>query len=107
MAVIFELVFYIACVLLPLHLLMMYEFHRWKSAENLRRHGVVIRRFDALDDASEVIGSYCGARIHRTVTFQGMRYEFSGVVPRGNQDAIHRGELYLDPGLLYVNCDGS
>jgi hypothetical protein len=106
---IFQLMFYMGCVLLPLHLLVMHEFHRWKSTEyeHIRRHGVVIRRIDALDDASEVIGSYCGAEIHRTVTFQGMRYEFSGVVPSGDASAVRRDELYLDPGLLYVNCDGS
>jgi hypothetical protein len=105
--VILKLVFYILCILLPLHMLLMREFDRWMHAENIRREGVIVRRFDALDDASEVIGSYRGANIHRTVTFHGMRYEFSGVFPPGRHGALHRDELYLDPGLLYISCDGS
>ena len=107
MEVILKLVFYMLCILLPLHMLMMHEYQRWRNAESGRRYGVVVRRFDALDAASEVIGSYCGAEIHRTVTFHGIQYEFLGVVPTGEQGAVHEGELYLPPGLLYVNRDGS
>lgn len=107
MEAVFTLALYMLCVLLPLHLLIMRELHRLKSPEYIRQHGVIVHRFDALDDVSEVIGSYRGAEIHRTVTFKGMRYEFSGVVPSGHDGAVHRNELYLDPGLLYVSCDGS
>ena len=104
MEVILKLAFYMLCILLPLHMLMTREFYRWKRAESCRRQGVIVRRFEALDDATEVIGSYCGADIHRTVTFQGMRYEFTGIVPSGGRAAVRRDELYLDPGLLYISC---
>lgn len=105
--VVLKLFFYMLCILLPLHMLMTYQFHRWQKEQTVRRHGVVIDRFEALDGASEVIGSYWGAEIHRTVTFQGQRYEFSGVAPSGDPRALRRDELYLDPGLLYVSRDGS
>ena len=107
MEVVLKLLFYMLCILLPLHMLIFHEFHRWQASESARRLGVVVRRLDALDEASEVIGSYCGAEIHRTVTFHGVQYEFFGVVPTGEQETVHDGELYLPPGLLYVNCDGS
>lgn len=105
--VVLKLLFYMLCILLPLHMLMTYQFHLWQRERSARRHGIVIHRFEALDDASEVIGSYCGTEIHRTVTFDGMRYEFFGVVPENDRRALHRDELYLDPGLLYVSRDDS
>ena len=106
MEVILKLAFYMLCILVPLHLLMSREYVRWQRAQAPQLHGVVVRRFDALDGASEVIGSYCGAEIHRTVTFHGTQYEFFGVVPAGGQGTVRQGELYLPPGLLYVSCDG-
>jgi hypothetical protein len=63
---------------------------------------VIIRRPEALDARSEVIGNYLGAAIHRSVQFKGMQYEFAGVVPPRYQKRIDENELYLDPGLLYV-----
>jgi hypothetical protein len=107
MEVILKLAFYILCVLVPLHMLMAHEFHRWQRELAARRHGVIVHRFDALDEASEVIGSYGGVEIHRTVTFQGVQYEFFGVAPSGRSARLRRDELYLDPGLLYVSRDGS
>jgi hypothetical protein len=107
MEVILKLTFYILCVLVPLHMLMAHEFHRWQRELSARRHGVIVHRFDALDDASEVIGVYGGVQIHRTVTFQGVQYEFHGVASSGEQGKLRRDELYLDPGLLYVSRDGS
>jgi hypothetical protein len=107
MEVILKLAFYILCVLVPLHMLMAHEYCRWQRELSARRHGVIVDRFDALDDASEVIGIYRGVEIHDTVTFQGVRYEFFGVAPSGKQDRLRGDELYLDPGLLYVSRDGS
>jgi hypothetical protein len=107
MEVILKLAFYILCVLVPLHMLMAHEFHRWQRELSARRHGVIVNRFDALDEATEVIGIYCGVEIHRTVTFQGVQYEFFGVAPSGRQGTLRQDELYLDPGLLYVSRDGS
>jgi len=107
MEVVLKLAFFMLCVLVPLHMLMAIEFHRWQRAVASRRRGVVVHRFDALDDASEVIGNYGGVEIHRTVTFQGVQYEFFGVAPSGDGGRLRRDELYLDPGLLYVSRDGS
>lgn len=107
MEVILKLAFYILCVLVPLHMLMAHEFHRWQRELSARRHGVIVHQLDALDEASEVIGVYSGVQIHRTVTFQGVQYEFLGVAPSGGQGKLRQDELYLDPGLLYVNRDGS
>ncbi len=107
MEIILKLAFYMLCVLLPLHMLMTHEYLRWQRERNVRRRGVVVHRLEALDNASDVIGSYCGAEIHRTVTFEGTHYEFFGVAPSGKYDALRRDELYLDPGLLYVSRDDS
>jgi len=107
MEVILKLAFYILCVLVPLHMLMAHEYYRWQRELSARRHGVIVHRFDALDEASEVIGLYSGVGIHRTVTFQGVQYEYFGVAPAGWQGKLRRDELYLDPGLLYVSRDGS
>jgi hypothetical protein len=95
-------VVFMLCILLPMHVLVMREFERWDSPEYFRRHGVIIRRPEALEAAAEAIGSYRGAGIPASVTFKGMRYEFAGVVPPRYQAAIRENELYLDPGLLYV-----
>jgi len=107
MEVILKLAFYMMCILVPLHMLMAHEYHRWQRDLATRRHGVVVHRFDALDDASEVIGVYGGVEIHRTVTFHGVQYEFFGVAPSCNLDTLRRDELYLDPGLLYISRVGS
>jgi hypothetical protein len=107
MEAILKLAFYMMCVLVPLHMLMAHEFHRWQRELATRRHGVIVHRFDALDDASEVIGIYSGVEIHRTVTFQGVQYEFFGVAPSREEGMLRRDELYLDPGLLYISRDGS
>jgi len=107
MEVVLKLAFYMMCILVPLHLLMAHEYHRWQRDVATRRHGVVVHRLDALDAASEVIGVYGSVEIHRTVTFQGVQYEFFGVAPAGDLGMLRGDQLYLDPGLLYVSRDGS
>jgi hypothetical protein len=98
----------LSCVLimlaiaLPLHWAVLHELERWESPEYFRRYGVIVKHEQALDDAAEVIGMYCGAPIHRSVTFKGMVYEFAGVVPPRRQKRIDENELYIEPGLLYV-----
>jgi hypothetical protein len=89
-------------IALPLHWAVLYQLERWESPDYFRRYGVVIRHPDGLDAAAEAIGSYCGAVVHRTVTFKGMVYEFAGVVPPRYQRRIDANELYIEPGLLYV-----
>jgi hypothetical protein len=89
-------------LLLPLHWAVIRELGFWESPEYFRRFGVIVRRAEALDEMAEVIGSYRGAVIYRTVTFKGMAYEFSGVVPTGYEKRVDENELYIEPGLLYV-----
>lgn len=87
------------CLVLPLHAVVMWQFSRWESPEYFRRHGVVIRRREALEQVGTVIGAYCGAPVHDTVTFMGMAYRFHGIVPPAYR--VRASELYVDPGLLY------
>jgi hypothetical protein len=98
----------LSCVLimlaiaLPLLWAVLHELERYESPEYFRRYGVIVKHEKALDDATEVIGRYCGAAIYRSVTFKGMVYEFAGVVPPRYQKRIDENELYIEPGLLYV-----
>ena len=89
---------------LPFHWAVMAQLARSESPEYFRRYGVIIRRTEALEARTEVIGHYRGTPIHRSVTFKGMEYEFAGVVPPRYQSRIGENELYLDPGLRYVFC---
>jgi hypothetical protein len=87
---------------LPFRWAVMQELAYWESAEYFRRFGVIIRRPEALDARSEVIGRYADVPIHRAVTFKGLEYEFAGIVPPRYQARIDENELYLEPGLLYL-----
>ena len=73
-----------------------------ESPEYFRRHGVIIKRLEALDTIGEVVGRYLNAPIYRSLGFKGMDYEFAGVVSPGHQHRIDESELYLEPGLLYL-----
>jgi hypothetical protein len=85
-------------IALPLHWAVQYELERWESPDYFRRYGVVVKRPEALDAAAEVIGTYCGAAVHRSVTFKGMTYEFAGVVSQKYQDASTRTSSTSSPG---------
>jgi hypothetical protein len=98
----FYFVVIFASLMLPLHWLMMAQFAWWNSPEYFRRYGVIIRRMEALDACTEVIGHYRGAPVYRSVAFKRMEYEFARVVSPRYQARIDENELYLDPGLLYV-----
>lgn len=89
----------LVCLVLPFHLLVVWQFARWDRPEFFRRHGVVIRRRDALGGTGPVIGSYAGEPVPATVTFKGMTYRFHGVVSPARK--VRAGELYLEPRLLY------
>lgn len=85
---------------------MISQLERWESPEYFRRHGVIIRHVEALDRTGEVVGRYLDAPIYASLGFQGMVYEFAGVVPERYQQRIDENELYLEPGLLYVTAAG-
>jgi len=67
-----------------------------------RRCGIVIVRERALDSRSEPVGEYCGQAIPGTVTFHGFVYRFDRVLAPELRDRIGPGELYLEPGLVFV-----
>jgi hypothetical protein len=96
----------VLAVALPLHWAVMRELKRCQRPEYFRRYGVIVKRPEALDAAAEVIGTYGGAAIRRSVTLKGMVYEFAGVVPPRYQRRTDENELYIEPGLLYVTRPG-
>jgi hypothetical protein len=49
-----------------------------------------------------VIGEYRGREIYAWVVFMGMRYRFDRVAQRAYRDWVAEGELFLEPGLIYV-----
>lgn len=92
----------IALLVLPFHCLVFWQINRLDDPRYLRGQGVVIERESALDGHSEVIGVYQGHPIWATVTFKQIPYRFSRVTRRQNREKLAGGELYLDPGLVYV-----
>jgi hypothetical protein len=76
------------------------------EALDLRRHGIVIVRERVLEAHSQPIGEYLGHEIWQTVTFRGMVYDFSRVQPAAQRESLSPGELYLEPGLVYVTGRG-
>ena len=68
----------------------------------LRAHGVIIVADRILQGRSPPIGHYMGRPIWGSVTFMGMQYRFDRVIDAGKREGIKAGELYLDPGLVYV-----
>ena len=68
----------------------------------LRTQGVVIVADRVLEERSAPIGEYLGCPIWGTVTFKGMLYRFDRVIDARRRERIKAGELYLEPGLVYV-----
>jgi hypothetical protein len=91
---------------LPLRLLAIRLIDHADSPEYFRRHGVIVKRFEALDDIGEVVGQYHGRPIYGSLGFKGMHYEFAGVVPPDYRQRVKHCQLYLEPGLLYLSASG-
>ena len=87
---------------LPLHWLVLRHFDQIADPACLRRHGVVVVLERALQARSEPIGEYLGGPIWGSVTFKGMRYRFDHVLDARCPERIAPGELFIDPGLVYV-----
>ncbi|MGZ8154577.1 MAG: hypothetical protein ACXWUK_04650 [Burkholderiales bacterium] len=87
---------------LPLHWLVVRHFDRVEDPDFLRHHGIVVLMESALDVRSEPIGEYLGHPIPGSVTFKGMLYRFDHVLDRRLRERIGSGELFLEPGLVYV-----
>jgi len=89
---------------LPILWLMRLELDRLADPDYLRRHGVVVVAESALESRSDPIGHYMGRNVWATVTFMGIVYRFDRVTQPHLRERIGRGELYLDPGLVYVTA---
>lgn len=87
---------------LPLHWLVLRHFDQLGDPAYFRRHGVVIVCERALEARSAPIGEYMGRPIWGSVTFKGMEYRFDRVLDARCRERIGPGELFLDPGLVYV-----
>jgi hypothetical protein len=78
------------------------ELDKLDDPAYLRQHGIVIVAESALDSRAGPIGQYRGRQIWATVTFKGMVYRFDHVTQPHLRERIGRGQLYLEPGLVYV-----
>jgi hypothetical protein len=87
-----------------------YVFHRVIQSQldrlgdpaYLCREGVVVVVEEILQAHSAPVGQYMGRSIWGSVTFMGMEYRFDHVVPASHRERLAPGELYLEPGLVYI-----
>ena len=87
---------------LPFLWMVRLELDRMTDPDYLRRHGIVIVAQRALEGRADPVGIYMGCPIWGTVTFRGTVYRFDHVTPPDRCEAIGPGQLYLEPGLVYV-----
>ena len=78
------------------------QFAQLSDPGYLRTQGVVIVLDKALEAHSAAIGEYQGRQIWETVTFKGMVYRFSHVIDGRKRERIEPGQLFLEPGLVYI-----
>lgn len=91
----------VALLALPFHWLVLRQLAKAEHPDP-RRCGIVIVRERALEAHSRAIGSYQGHDIWETVTFRGSVYAFDRVQSEDRREQLAAGELFLDPGLVYV-----
>jgi len=99
-----EAVVVILLVALPWWWLVHHEVDKLSDAAYLRDHGVVIVSETALQGHSAPIGEYMGHPIWGCVRFMGMEYRFDHVQDRRARERLAPGELFLEPGLVYVTA---
>jgi hypothetical protein len=87
---------------LPVHWLVKREFEKLADPAYLRAHGIVVVSERALQAHTEAIGEYRGQPIWASVRFMGMEYRFDHVRDPRTRERLGAGELFLDPGLVYV-----
>lgn len=80
------------------------EIARLRDPDYWRKVGVIVKRLEALDEVAEVIGRYMGRDIYGVIIFKGIRYRFDRVAPQVYKRYIHGRELFLEPGLVYVEA---
>ena len=87
---------------LPVWWLLRREAAKLSDPRYLRQHGVVVVSERALQAHSEPIGEYMGHPIWGSVRFMGMEYRFDHVQDARARERLAPGELYLEPGLVYI-----
>ena len=92
----------IAVLSLPAWWLVQREVDKLGDPAYLREHGIVVVHESALDAHSAAIGHYAGRAIWGSVTFKGMHYRFDRITRPQLKERTGPGELYLEPGLIYV-----
>jgi hypothetical protein len=91
-----------AALALPCFWLVQRELAKLGDPAYLRKHGVVIVSERALEERGALIGEYLGRPIWASVRFMGMNYRFDHVQDARARERLAAGELYLEPGLVYV-----
>jgi hypothetical protein len=87
---------------LPLHWLVLRHFDQICDPAYLRKRGIVVVRERALQGHAEPIGEYRGQPIWASVTFMGLVYRFDHVSGSDRRENLAAGELFIEPGLVYV-----
>jgi hypothetical protein len=91
----------VAALALPFHLAVQWQLSRLSDPGYLRAQGVVIidERVVKLRGS---IGEFRGRTIPESVVFFGIAYRFDRVTAPAQKGELAAGELYLEPGLVYV-----
>lgn len=87
---------------LPCHWLLQRELGKLSDPAYLRAHGVVIVSPGAIQSHAEPIGEYMGQPIWASLRFMGIEYRFDHVQHARARERLAPGELFLEPGLVYV-----
>jgi hypothetical protein len=92
----------VAILSLPLHWLVLRHFDQLGDPAYVRRHGIIVQAESAVEARGAALGEYMRFPIWGSVTFKGMHYRFDRVLDRRCRERIAPGELFLEPGLVYV-----
>ena len=91
-----------AAAVLPFHLLIRWDLGRRCDARGVSLFGMAIDWEELEATSREAIGRYQGCVIPAAVQYAGISYRFDRIAPRAYRRQVGRGELFLDPGLVYV-----
>jgi hypothetical protein len=79
------------------------ERTRLSNPRYVRKSGAAVEREAVqIEDDAELIGYYDRCEIRGAVRCLGIRYRFECVVPPSYRHQLCPGQLYVEPGLLYV-----
>ena len=92
----------LAILALPPLVLVLRQLRRLEDPVYLRRRPVVVECHGVLEERSAPIGEYLGQPIAGAVVFRGLRYRFDHVLDRRNLARMGPGQLFVEPGLVYI-----